>query len=243
MLRTRPRRASPCPVLTSRVSTCRGYYASTERAKPGLPGTLIVFRSAVTLQANRAHLERAPETTPDIKNVHSLGKDRRKGTRTGSLTLLNPGASLPGIPICSRSGGEVEQIGGTHGSVSGLLLNPCAAAHVSTPATRALARHVAIPAKHRAIASRFEGYSSRLSTARTDHRSALTRSRTIAGSPLIIFLCHAARFATFGCRITAFLEERLIGSGEGKFLSTIAALQLHISGHGTPFGSLYCPIY
>jgi hypothetical protein len=51
---------------------------------------------------------------------------------------------------------------------------------------------------------------------------------------LIVFLCHTARLATLGSRVTAFLEERLIGSGEGKILPAIAASKLNISGHGSP---------
>jgi hypothetical protein len=40
---------------------------------------------------------------------------------------------------------------------------------------------------------------------------------------LVILLCHAARLATLGSGVTAFLKERLIGSGEGEILPAIAA--------------------
>ncbi|MGA9462424.1 MAG: hypothetical protein WBV28_06515 [Terracidiphilus sp.] len=49
---------------------------------------------------------------------------------------------------------------------------------------------------------------------------------------MIVFLCHTARLAAFWGRITAFLKERLICSGEGKILPAIAARELNISGHG-----------
>ena len=61
-------------------------------------------------------------------------------------------------------------------------------------------------------------------------------SRTIPGASPTLFalLCLTARLAAFGGRITAFLEERLIRSGERKILSTITARKLNISGHGCP---------
>jgi hypothetical protein len=40
---------------------------------------------------------------------------------------------------------------------------------------------------------------------------------------MIVHLCLTAILATFGGRITAFLEERLISSGEGEILPAIAA--------------------
>jgi hypothetical protein len=63
-------------------------------------------------------------------------------------------------------------------------------------------------------------------------------SRTVTGAapPLVVLLCLSARLATFGGRITTFLKERLIGSGEGKVLPAIAACKLNISGHGSPRG-------
>ena len=59
------------------------------------------------------------------------------------------------------------------------------------------------------------------------------RSGTIPGASPTLFalLCHTARFAALGGRITAFLEERLIRSGERKVLSTVTARKLNISGH------------
>jgi hypothetical protein len=51
-----------------------------------------------------------------------------------------------------------------------------------------------------------------------------------------VFLCLTASLATLWGRITAFLEERLISSGEGKVLPAIAARKLNISGHGSPRG-------
>jgi hypothetical protein len=43
-----------------------------------------------------------------------------------------------------------------------------------------------------------------------------------------------AAFAALWVRVTAFLVKRLIGRGEGKFLSAVTAGKLNISGHGTP---------
>jgi hypothetical protein len=56
---------------------------------------------------------------------------------------------------------------------------------------------------------------------------------------LVVFLCLAARLATLWGRITTFLKERLISSGEGKVLPAIAARNLHVSGHSSPWGELY----
>jgi len=102
--------------------------------------------------------------------------------------------------------------------------------------TTSLAGLVAIPAKHRPIATWLEGYCGRLPATRADHRSALCRSRAITGTPLtlIVFLCNAARLAALRCRITTFLKERLICSGEGKILPAVAARKLNISWHGVP---------
>jgi hypothetical protein len=58
---------------------------------------------------------------------------------------------------------------------------------------------------------------------------------------LIGLLCLAARLATLGCRVTAFLKELLIGSAEGKLLPTVTARNLHISGHRSPCNGLYSP--
>ena len=102
-------------------------------------------------------------------------------------------------------------------------------------AAAALASLVAIPAEDRAIAPRLERHCCGLAATGTDHRRTLCRSRTVARSPpLIVLLCLTAILATLGGRITAFLKERLIGSGESEILSTIAASKLNISGHGSP---------
>jgi hypothetical protein len=63
------------------------------------------------------------------------------------------------------------------------------------------------------------------------------RSLAIAGASPTLFalLCLTARLAALGGRITAFLEERLIRSGEREILSTVAARKLNISGHGVSF--------
>ena len=111
-----------------------------------------------------------------------------------------------------------------------------AAARTSAAAAAAFARLVAVPAKHRAIAARLKRHSCRLAATRTNHRCSLCRSRTVAGSPLIVLLCLTASLATLWGRVTTFLKERLISSGEGKVLPAIAARKLNISGHGSPRG-------
>ena len=63
----------------------------------------------------------------------------------------------------------------------------------------------------------------------------------MAGSPLIGLLCLATRLAALWGRVTAFLKKLLIGSAEGKFLPTVTARNLHISGHRTPCVGLYSP--
>src|SRR5580692_8674397 len=105
------------------------------------------------------------------------------------------------------------------------LIAAASAARAGSSGSTAFTCLVAVPAEHRAIASRFKGYSRRLTASGTDHGCSLCRSRTVAGpsTALVVFLCHAARFATLRRRVTAFLEERLIGSGEGEILPTIAA--------------------
>ena len=95
---------------------------------------------------------------------------------------------------------------------------------------------VAVPAKYGTIAAWFKWNSRWLAAAGTNHRCAVGWSRTITGASPTLFalLCLTARLAALGGRITAFLEKLLIGSGERKILSTIAASKLHISGHGCP---------
>jgi len=104
-------------------------------------------------------------------------------------------------------------------------------------AATALASLVAIAAEDWAITTRLKWHCCRLTATRTNHRSSLCRSRTVAGAPLIVFLCLTAILATFRGRITTFLKERLIRSGEGEVLPAIAARKLNISGHGSPRGN------
>ncbi len=61
-------------------------------------------------------------------------------------------------------------------------------------------------------------------------------SRTITGASPTLFalFCLTARLAALGGRITAFLKERLISSGEREILSTVTARKLNISGHVCP---------
>jgi hypothetical protein len=114
------------------------------------------------------------------------------------------------------------------------LVPSASAGSASTPSTTALTSLVAIPAKYGPVASWLKRNSRWLAAARADHRRTLCRSRTIAaaGTPLVVFLCHSAWLAAFWCRITTFLKERLICSGEGEVLPAVAASKLNISCHG-----------
>src|ERR1039457_6413355 len=103
-------------------------------------------------------------------------------------------------------------------------LRMAAAARTAAATTAAaFARLVAIPAEHRTIATRFKRHCCRLAATRTNHRCSLCRSRTVAGPPLVVLLCLTAILATLWGRITTFLKERLISSGEGEVLPAIAA--------------------
>ena len=102
-------------------------------------------------------------------------------------------------------------------------LTAATARSAATATTAALARLVAVPAKDRAIAARLKRNCCRLAATRTNHRCSLCWSRTVAGAPLIVLLCLTAILATFRGRITTFLKERLIRSGEGEVLPAIAA--------------------
>ena len=103
----------------------------------------------------------------------------------------------------------------------------------SRPAA-SFSRLVAIPAINRPVATRFKRHCCGLSATRTNHRCCLCCSGTVAGAPLIVLLGLPASLATLRGRVTAFLKERLIGSGEGKLTPTVAALKLYISRHGNP---------
>src|ERR1039457_2861142 len=94
-----------------------------------------------------------------------------------------------------------------------------AARTAAATAAAAFARLVAIPAEDRAIATRFKRHCCRLAATRTNHRSSLCRSRTVAGAPLIVLLCLTAILATLWGGITAFLEERLLSRCEGESVS------------------------
>ena len=93
----------------------------------------------------------------------------------------------------------------------------------SAPAASTLAGYVAVTAEDGLVAARFEGNRGGLAAAGTDDRSSLCRSLAIAGSTVVILLCRTAWLASFRGGETAFLEERLIGSGEDEVLSAVAA--------------------
>ena len=157
-------------------------------------------------------------------------------------TAAKPAANAK---LCPKSLDERGSDGEAPFGPSQKLL-PAPAARTSATATAAaLARLVAIPAEDRTIATRLKRHCCRLAATRTNHRCSLCRSRTVAGAPLVVFLCLTATLATFWGRITTFLKECLIGSGEGEILPAIAASKLNISGHGCPRGNCtaQCVVY
>jgi hypothetical protein len=101
-------------------------------------------------------------------------------------------------------------------------------------------RRITVAAKYGSIATRFKRNRCGLATAGADDRCSMGRCRTITGASPTLFalLCLTARLAALGGRITAFLEKRLIRSGERKILSTVTARKLNISGHGVSFDEI-----
>jgi hypothetical protein len=129
---------------------------------------------------------------------------------------------------------ESGQIVGKNRMLMTLITTACAPATCARATT--FASLIAIPAEDGTVAARFEGHGGWLTAAGTDHRCTLRRSRTVATATrtLIVLLRHTARLAPFRGRVAALLEKRLISSGEGKVLPTIAASELNIAGHGSP---------
>jgi len=142
----------------------------------------------------------------------------------------------PGCFVLLASKQRGPDAPGSSGPAAILVAAATARASAAWSAATAFARLIAIPAKHRPVATRLKRHCCRLSATRANHRCSLCWSRTVAGAPLIVFLCHTASFATLRGRVTAFLKERLISSGEGEVLPAIAARKLNISGHGSPRG-------
>jgi hypothetical protein len=123
------------------------------------------------------------------------------------------------------------------GHRTGWILGPATAARAAAAtATAALPRLVAIAAEDRTITTRLKRNCCWLAATRTNHRCSLCRSRTVAGPPLVVLFCLTASLTTLWGRVTTFLKERLIRSGEAKVLPAIAARKLNISGHGSPRG-------
>jgi hypothetical protein len=136
---------------------------------------------------------------------------------------------------CSAS--EEVRFEAEHGAIEPVLLITARARAAAGTFTGL----VAVPAKYRSVASWLKRNSRGLSAAGANHRCAMGRCRTIPGASPTLFalLCLTARLAALGGRITAFLKERLIRSGERKILSTITARKLNIAGHGSPCRRLY----
>lgn len=117
-------------------------------------------------------------------------------------------------------------------------LKAAAIPEAAATAAAAFASLIAVPAKHRPVATRFKRDSRGLATTRTNHGCTLRRSGTVTGATttLIVLLRLPAGLATLRRGITALLKERLIRRCERKVLPAIAACKLNISGHGCPRG-------
>ena len=136
------------------------------------------------------------------KGIETATKERQShgGTNQSLLWTLVSGS----ICVKRRSDPRSE-----YRTASNKLATATAGASAAATAA-AFTRLVAVPAKDRTIATRLKRHCCRLAATRTNHRCSLCWSRTVAGAPLIVFLCLTAILATLWGRITTFLEERLI---------------------------------
>ena len=200
-----------------------------------LPGgwSLIPSEFEFSLRGYRRTDGRIPSESGEAgKMGQGITGQRWQRSRRRTWTIQPPRGSF--ARTCPRNHGPVF-LAGT-GPQSEKLLT-VASARSAAAAAAALARLVAIPAIDRSIATRLKRHCCRLAATRTNHRCSLCRSRTVAGTPLIVLLCHTAILATLRGRVTTFLKERLISSGEGKVLPAVTARKLNISGHGSPCGN------
>ena len=148
----------------------------------------------------------------------------------GRMLILKDTTSTRGHSSPRVSAGRYSQCRLVKAALNRLVAFPAAPA----AATRALAGCVAVTAEDRTVPTRFERHRRRLPAPRTDHRRTMRlRRRAIPATvtTLTVLLGHPAGLAAFRSRVTAFLEERLIGSGEGKVLPAIAASKLNIACH------------
>jgi hypothetical protein len=158
------------------------------------------------------------------------------GRESNAHELLPAMAGKSRLEMAFRRGGQgrCPVRVGAEGLMKPALGAPPAPA--ASAASTAFPRLVAVPAIDRAVATRLKRYGCWLTAPRTNHRSSLCRSRTVARPPLIVLLCLTARLATLRGRVTTFLKERLIRSGKRKILSAIATRELNIAGHESPYG-------
>jgi len=207
---------------------CNAVLPSPARIVTVRPGGLVIIartRAAMkkgTLTAEGCFAGTARYTPPLRERTGRLAPDQRFAI-SFSIELLSP----------RKGGPDTFRL---HSGRSGLVpVSPTSSGAAS------FARLVAIPAEDRAISAWLKWNSRWLTAAGTNHRCAMGWCRTITGASPTLFalLCLTARLAALGGRITAFLEERLISSGERKILPTIAASELHISGHGKSSSRLY----
>ncbi len=171
-------------------------------------------------------------------DLHGRDLDASNNRKAGKHFSRNSGGGQSRIGIFSVSQLALSCVrGGTNADAflehprRCTLIAPRACA-----AAAALTCLVAVTAKYWTIAAWFKWNSRWLAAAGADDRCSMGWSRTITGASPTLFalLCLTARLAALGGRVTAFLKERLIRSGERKVLSTIAARKLNISGHGSP---------
>jgi hypothetical protein len=94
-------------------------------------------------------------------------------------------------------------------------------------------RLIAALAEHRTVAARLERHGCLLSTTCANYRCPLRLHRAVSATAalLLILFCLAARLASLRRRVAALAEKGLIISCKNKFLSAIAARELHIPSH------------
>ena len=191
-----------------------------------ISSTMRVTISRETHQCKQKTQRPGPQ---QLSSATSSEKTQRKWTRKNISPRFTSGKAakqLSGFQLELYWGRtQVRCPGRLTGPGGKWLITATSAARTCAGGAASFTCLVAIPAKYGTVASWFKGHCGWLTAAGTDHGCSLCRSRTVAGTStaLVVLLCHSARLATLRRRVTAFLKERLISSGEGKILPTIAA--------------------
>lgn len=145
-------------------------------------------------------------------------------------------ARLP-FPVCGFSAAGARR-NRSHLGISHLLPAVPAISPAAATTAASFSRAEAVLAINRPVASRLKRNRRLLSASGTRHRRGLGFTPAVSSSSaatLFILLCLAARLAALRSRISAFSEEVLILGCKRKFLSAVAAGELHIFRHKNPF--------